>query len=301
MLKKIIAGCLLMGLCWLPGPAKADGDLALRINGDLIEASPSMGTPYINKEGRTMLPLRMVNNYLRLDTAWSEGGKIVVSGSNGVSLTLQVGQTSYQDKGETKALYSAPVIKDGRTYLPARNLAEIYGSIQWSEGTVSIYPGQKNPPSYRVDASGQVARSLASDRTLLPLSDGRTLSPIQDFIVKQKVIRGETYLLINYNHVHSNMSTLYKDTGDRLVKIADRVNATSSFTLNDRYLYYTDGTSQGPWSSGIRPNVVYRLDLQGGQGPVEKELPFDVNKAVLEWTGQQLHALTPDGNWLFIA
>ena len=48
-----------------------------------------MGVPYINDVGRTMVPLRVVNDYLDYTTDWTSDGRIHISGKDGaVDVTL---------------------------------------------------------------------------------------------------------------------------------------------------------------------------------------------------------------------
>lgn len=123
---------------------------------------------------------------------------------------------------------------------------------------------------------------------------------MKDFIAKQKVINGKTYLLINYNHSHSNLSTLFRDDGKQLTLIADKINSTSSFTVDDTYVYYTDGISQGPWSAGIRPNIIYCYEY-AAETPrvIEKNVHSvlkNVNTCILDMKNDQLRAIDTQGN-----
>lgn len=103
--------------------------------------------------------------------------------------------------------------------------------------------------------------------------------------------------MINFNHRHSNMATLFRDDGDHLTLIADDINSTSSFVLDDKTLYYTDGIGQGPWSSTIQPKRLYTLAYTDSTAKVQSHETTlsSLNRSVLLWQGKTLYAITPEG------
>lgn len=107
-----------------------------------------------------MLPLRMVGAYLGYEVQWDgKTGIVVQSPSRHLQLTLEMNRRSYTLNGVSKTLHSAPLLKADRVYLPARDMAELCGRIDWKEGQVFIYP-EKAMPTYRMAEDGTLLRHL---------------------------------------------------------------------------------------------------------------------------------------------
>ena len=64
------------------------------------------------------------------------GGDAPVAPASGVELKMTLGQTNYTLNGETKTMDVAPIIRNSRTMLPVRYVAEALGaSIDWDGAT----------------------------------------------------------------------------------------------------------------------------------------------------------------------
>lgn len=155
MMKKYFLAAL-MGCVLLLAPKVCFADeVPLYINGDSIQVNESDGKPYINTDNRTMIPLRVVNQYLGYATDWTEDGVIhIYNEDKSLDVSLSVNQKKYMHNGAEKTLTSTPVIKNNRTYIPARDIAELYGAIQWNDGKVYIYPEKNYNISYQIDNNG---------------------------------------------------------------------------------------------------------------------------------------------------
>ena len=103
------------------------------------------------------------------------------SGTETTTLTLTIGQTTYQHNGENKTNDVAPIIQEDRTFLPIRKIAEALGAeVAWNgeeksvtitdgEKTITVYIGQNvavvNGETVTLDASA----FIETERTYLPL------------------------------------------------------------------------------------------------------------------------------------
>ena len=97
-------------------------------------------TPYVDANGRTMVPLRAVGSALGLSVEWDGTAKEAVF-SNGTStiyfpINSNVARTN---TGATIQMDTAAVIKDGRTYAPVCYLAEFFGyTVSWDGSTKTV-------------------------------------------------------------------------------------------------------------------------------------------------------------------
>jgi hypothetical protein len=62
---------------------------------------------------------------------------------DGKAIKLVIGDRTLSANGQTKQMDVTPVIKDGRTYLPARWVAEAFGyTVRWNPQVQTVYIGQ---------------------------------------------------------------------------------------------------------------------------------------------------------------
>lgn len=131
--------------------------------------------PFVDENGRTMVPLRPVAKAMGLDVVWDsrsqtatfsetydpgiEGfganvdGKQVSGRITYMSLSFEIGSSEVElfgkveldgDKGTTIvrdsfAMDTKPVVKDGRTYAPLRYMAESFGySVSWDGAASTV-------------------------------------------------------------------------------------------------------------------------------------------------------------------
>lgn len=108
------------------------GNKNYTMNGTAAEMD---GTPYI-ANGRTMVPVRYVANALGVsskDIYFSNGTVTVVAGNKTIS--LEVGSKIARLNGvAAKTMETAPVIKEGRTYVPVSEIGSLLGvSATWDD------------------------------------------------------------------------------------------------------------------------------------------------------------------------
>ena len=115
--------------------------------------------PYIDpNSGRTLVPVRYLGNALGIQGSgidWNQSTQTVALTSGSTSISMVIGSTTLIVNGQTQTLDQAPVIKDGRAYLPARWVAQALGfQVIWDPANeiVLIYPASSitQPPDNNV-------------------------------------------------------------------------------------------------------------------------------------------------------
>ncbi len=149
-MKKIIS--LLLGLSLILGFTSfsyADADIEEGTNVKIVidgkQGIYSSAPIYVN--GSTMLPLRevLVNLGVQNDNdhiAWNNKDKSVTVIKDSIKLYLKIGSSYALVNGVKKKLDASPVSYNGKTYIPARFVAESFGkSVLWDSisSTVVIY------------------------------------------------------------------------------------------------------------------------------------------------------------------
>lgn len=109
-------------------------------------ASETDGAPYIDENGRTMLPVRAVANSLSIDDddiIWDGENQTITIKTEAGDVVITIGSQEIVTPTRTVTTASPAVIRsDGRTYLPLRAVMTALGilenDIQWDEETKTV-------------------------------------------------------------------------------------------------------------------------------------------------------------------
>jgi hypothetical protein len=141
-------------------PAFADGITSVQFFiGDssyFLNASPAGVNmdvaPYVDKSsGRTLVPVRYLADALGAQTRWDAGTQTVSVSTSVYRISMVIGSTFLTVNGQTQTMDQAPVIKNGRTYLPAKWVANALGyQVDWDAQIqdVLIWPNGTQEPSF---------------------------------------------------------------------------------------------------------------------------------------------------------
>jgi hypothetical protein len=88
--------------------------------------------PFISS-GRTLVPVRYLAEALGAQTNWDATNQKVSVIKGSTTIVLTINSTTITTNGTTGQLDAAPLLVNGRTYLPARYIAEALGyTVQWN-------------------------------------------------------------------------------------------------------------------------------------------------------------------------
>lgn len=131
-MKKIFTGLCLTSMLWMASPADA-ATTQIKIDDVVVKTD----TAPEQKNNRTMVPLRVVSENLGAQVHWKDS-KITLS-MNQTTVSLNVNDQTVIKNGKKEQLDVKPYIKNNRTYVPLRFIAETFGSqVDYKQGTVSI-------------------------------------------------------------------------------------------------------------------------------------------------------------------
>ncbi len=107
--------------------------------------------PYIDS-GRTLVPVRYLADALGATTAWDGNAQEVTVSTSVYTIAMTIGSTTLTVNGQAQTMDAVPVINDGRTFLPARYVADALGfSVDWdaTNQIVVVYPASSiGVPAY---------------------------------------------------------------------------------------------------------------------------------------------------------
>lgn len=288
--RKWLCGLTCAALLAVPNAAFAESaDVSLYVNHAPAVGSPEVGQAYISDAGRTMVPLRLVADMMAYETTWQPDGTIRITnslhGDGSLDVILSLGSTAYTAGGESGRFETAPFVKDGRTYLSARDFAEIGGSIFWDEATRSVWVFPEGTLDYTVlgktlvRADGDVLTEVALPAGYEITDRGAATAEMVP-IVAARTMDGATYLTVNVAGRFDGKLPLFRDDGDHLTHLTD-VYGGASFAVLDDAVYYTEALGAGAWSPGAHPSWLYVTSLDDAQTLVY-DTGFDVNRCQLD-------------------
>lgn len=84
------------------------------------------------RNNRTLVPIRFITEALGGEVKWNEAAKEVILVIDGKEIRMRI--------GETLEKYGvAPMIIDGRTYVPVRFVAdELHAAVVWNEAAKTV-------------------------------------------------------------------------------------------------------------------------------------------------------------------
>jgi hypothetical protein len=112
-------------------PSGADLNVVMTINSAETIVNNKIVTidaaPYVNADSRTMVPIRALAEDFGATVDWNADTQTVTVKLDGNTVEMTIGSTTYKVNGTEKTMDTAPVIKDGRTFVPVRFVAEALG------------------------------------------------------------------------------------------------------------------------------------------------------------------------------
>ena len=125
----------------------ANDSIRVKVNGETVDFTGDQA-PYIDENGRTLVPIRKVFEKLGDDVVINyteyNGKQMVVltKGITNISLIIKNKYITIVEAGQSRSekMDTAPIIKNGRTMLPARAVAEALGAkVTWNAEKRTVY------------------------------------------------------------------------------------------------------------------------------------------------------------------
>jgi hypothetical protein len=139
-MKKIIAIVTIIAVVFLYGVIKLDtyakSEIGVYLNQEVLEFDVA---PYI-KDGRTMVPFRVIFEAMELEVSWNAANKTVYAKNDTTEIILGIGQSYSYVNGFRRSLDVPAEIINGRTFVPLRFVAENSGGqVNWNGETRTVY------------------------------------------------------------------------------------------------------------------------------------------------------------------
>lgn len=96
--------------------------------------------PFIDANGRTQTPAKFIGEALGATVVWSGKEQKATFTFGNRKLVFYIGKKSYVIDGLTKQMDTTAILKNGRTFIPAKYIADAFGAdIKWDGAAKTVY------------------------------------------------------------------------------------------------------------------------------------------------------------------
>ena len=136
VIKKILAiGCSICVISGINNATLASSDIKVYIDDERIEFGVE---PEIIND-RTMVPMRTIFECLGAEVEWNGRDKSISSKCGYLNIEMQIDNREMSVNDREITLDAAPIIKDDRTLVPLRAVAEAFSAdVHWDQSTKTV-------------------------------------------------------------------------------------------------------------------------------------------------------------------
>lgn len=138
-MRKLIAAVLTFVILTIGcGGAALAADTKVTVKMDGKEISFPDAQPYINKDDRTMVPIRFIAEALGAKVDWDNSTQTAII-EKGKKITLKIGEKRAFVDGQQKTFDTKAELKQERTFVPLRYVSETLGvTVDWDAATFTV-------------------------------------------------------------------------------------------------------------------------------------------------------------------
>ena len=291
-----LALALLTVITLIPTAAAADSDaIQIMVNGRPIFSDTA---PFIDSNGRTMVPARFISESLNAGVDWDAPNRTVTITRGSINIILQIGSRELSKNGSVTMMDTEAIISDERTFVPVRFIAEALGAtVDWDapSRTVRLSGGDFHPFSPIFGYDGTVYSIYASPEmpNFIGLEGSEQFTPLPKAISEYLKSEGEDLYVYSFAIYQDKIYYLAAGAGsdvtygsiyrcnldgsgnDKLVSVVK--SSTYCMIANDA-LYYDAETAMGE-------HYVNAIDIVSLRQQEYSDLPVYVELEVVTYDG----------------
>ena len=178
-IKKALCLCLIMLIILSTASLAKDEPIKIFVNKGII---PSDQPPII-KNSRVLVPLRVIAEQLGAWVTYDSGERRVSISLDEISITLVIGESEiwYSDKEKAGpvAIDVPAMIKNGRTMVPLRAVAELFDmNVEWDERKRAVYLGNNTENQYTITLKNAGLKIMDALKQKGSLPDGTYVADV---------------------------------------------------------------------------------------------------------------------------
>lgn len=119
-------------------------EININVDGKKVVFTDSTGKPYIDKNGRTQVPLRVTMESAGANVTWDSSKETATVEKNGTSISVKIGQDYITVNNMEIKNNTVAVINSNKTYVPIRVVLEAFGyDVVWDDDTKTVNVNSK--------------------------------------------------------------------------------------------------------------------------------------------------------------
>lgn len=135
---KVIAMLFVFVIMCTSIQVSADIPLRVVVNGEKIDFPDAQ--PFIDKNGRTQVPVRFVSEALGAQVDWNGNTKKVTVALNSRKVVLTIDKKDYEINGQSYQMDTVALLVESRTFVPIRFVSEALGAkVIWDQNSKTVY------------------------------------------------------------------------------------------------------------------------------------------------------------------
>ncbi|MBM7550285.1 copper amine oxidase N-terminal domain-containing protein [Peptoniphilus gorbachii] len=232
--------------------------------------------PYI-KNNRTYVPIRFIAEELGYDVKWDGANRKVTMTNDGTTVELTIGSNKMKVNGKTVLLDAPAEIRDDRTFVPLRAIAEAFGEkVDYSSDYKAVYIGDNpkynafykvvyyyekretviseytiNIATYKMNVNGNISRFGTIDELI---------NAVYDDFYDYRVSGVSRYGVTTYKTAYVQPTTQAKEETVYVKKTES--NVAQEKQLRDAYyVVSTDDIFVGSWYRSTKYDGDYPVDM----------------------------------------
>jgi len=232
---------LLMLIALIPASAAADsGAIRIMVNGNLVDSDVA---PFIDGNGRTMVPVRFIGEALNADVDWDAPARTVTISRGGINIILRIDSRELSKTGNITLMDTEAVIKDERTFVPVRFIAEaLEMTVSWDPETRTVSLDGNDGQSFStiIGYNGKIYSLYASPEipNFIGIKGSEKLTPLPETIGEYLKSVGESIYVYSFAIYQDNIYYLAAEAG-------------SDIRLGSIYKCNLDGSGNKPLINGV--------------------------------------------------
>ena len=247
-INKLVASLLAVSLLAFPVvQVSADENISLTVNGKSVETQ----VPPTIIDGRTMVPVRDIFEACGAKVNWDANTKTITGEKGNTTVVMQIDSNMLFINEKVTEMDATPVIIDGRTLAPARDVAESFGGIvDWNAEDkvvmIDVYDSDEDVTETTTEET-TVTEETTEVTTVTETTEATTVTETttvaepSDMIVN--AVRSDlqkamgTYSLGSYATAGKFKTTVMKQTTDNWASMATTA-VDKKYVAANKTLYY---------------------------------------------------------------
>ena len=246
------------------------------VNNEILTGNESMGYFWVDSNGRTQAPVRLLVEKMGYSISYNKGVVTVPSGPNG-DLKVAIGSNQYTVGSTKKTMDTVAAMIDGRTYVPLRFVAEALGAkvdAQGSDkGLIIKITFDTNTKSTINGVADIMLEDCKNVKTIIEKYPDICYTPVTGLVRMSYLDTDNTELILDIRHGVNSYEISGLDFGDGAKRqyelvyalIDDVVEENSRQALKDELQKFSDITSKGysPENGATAEALEYSRKIDG--------------------------------------